>query len=105
VITTAQNGASELLTDGREGFVLTNPDAQGELIAALDRMSDDRTRPTMSDHAARLGRAQTFETHVARLTAIFEEVAAAKRRAPNSGRRGLQPAVPHFHRSHKALRS
>ncbi len=42
VITTAQNGASELMTDGREGYILTTPDAQGELIAALDHMTDDR---------------------------------------------------------------
>ena len=41
VITTAQNGASEMLTDGREGYILTAPDAQGELIAALDHMTDD----------------------------------------------------------------
>ncbi len=34
VITTAQNGASELLTDGVDGYVLTAPDAQEELIDA-----------------------------------------------------------------------
>ncbi len=48
VITTAQNGASELMTDGVEGYVLTAPDAQGELIAALDHMADDRHRRAMS---------------------------------------------------------
>ena len=56
VITTAQNGASELLTDGREGYILTAPDARGELIAALDHMTDDRRRRTMSAQALRLGR-------------------------------------------------
>ncbi len=48
VITTAQNGASELLSDGREGYVLTAPDAGDELIAALDHLADDATRRAMA---------------------------------------------------------
>ena len=55
VITTAQNGASELMTDGREGYVLTAPDAADELIAALDHMTDDTARRAMSAQALRLG--------------------------------------------------
>jgi UDP-glucose:(heptosyl)LPS alpha-1,3-glucosyltransferase len=84
VITTACNGAGELLTDGREGFILTAPDARGELVQALDRMADDATRKPMADHAAHLGRAHTFDGHVAGLIKLFEEVAAAKaRRGPH----------------------
>ena len=30
VITTLQNGAGELITDGREGYILTAPDAHGD---------------------------------------------------------------------------
>ena len=59
VITTVCNGAGELMTDGREGYVITAPDALGELSAALDHMTDDEARARMSAHAARLGRAQT----------------------------------------------
>ena len=44
VITTAQNGAGELISDGRQGYVLTSPAAGGELVAALDRMTDDSRR-------------------------------------------------------------
>jgi UDP-glucose:(heptosyl)LPS alpha-1,3-glucosyltransferase len=107
VITTAQNGASELMIDGREGYILTSANAQGELIAALDHMSDDRARRAMSDHASRLGRLQTFETHVARLTAIFEEVAASKRwSVPHSARLGRpsKRRVPRFERSERSPR-
>ncbi len=108
VITTAQNGASELMTDGREGYVLTSANAQGELIAALDHLSDDRARRAMSEHASQLGRLQTFETHVARLTAIFEEVAASKSRSvPHySIRRGRRAkrAVPHLDQSERSQR-
>jgi UDP-glucose:(heptosyl)LPS alpha-1,3-glucosyltransferase len=88
VITTAQNGASELLTDGVDGYILTAPDAREELITALDHMTDDKYRRSMSAQALRLGQLQTFEVHVARLIAIFEEVAASKsRRSPHSKKR------------------
>ena len=48
VITTAQNGASELLTDGKEGYILTSPDAMEELVTALDHMADNSLRRAMS---------------------------------------------------------
>jgi UDP-glucose:(heptosyl)LPS alpha-1,3-glucosyltransferase len=106
VITTAQNGASELLTDGDEGYILTAPDAREELIAALDHMTDDSTRRAMSAHALRLGQLQTFDVHAARLVAIFEAVAASRsRRSPHSRKRGSKPAAPHRDRSNKARRS
>jgi UDP-glucose:(heptosyl)LPS alpha-1,3-glucosyltransferase len=105
VITTAQNGASELMADGREGYILTSPDAQGELVAALDHMAVDAARQAMSVQAARLGRNQTFDAHVARLTAIFEEVAASKtRRSPHSRKRGSKSNSPHVERAKKSRR-
>jgi len=103
VITTAQNGASELLTDAREGYILTAPDARGELIAALDHMTDDRERAAMSVDAARLGQKQTFDAHVARLIAIFEDVAASSPApAPHRRRRGSM--APHFDHARKSRR-
>jgi UDP-glucose:(heptosyl)LPS alpha-1,3-glucosyltransferase len=89
VITTACNGAGELMTDGQEGYVVTEPDALGELTAALDRMADDAERMRMSGHAERLGREQSLDRHVTRLVKVFEEVAATKsRRGPHLGRTG-----------------
>ncbi|HWE36090.1 MAG TPA: glycosyltransferase family 4 protein [Isosphaeraceae bacterium] len=78
VITTACNGAGEVMTPGREGFVVRSPDAPDHLADALDRMADDAARLEMAGHAERLGRAQSFDAHVARLVALFEDVAAAK---------------------------
>jgi len=88
VITTAQNGASELMTDGRQGYVLTTPNAQGELIAALHHMTEDSRRKAMSAEAARLGAEQTFDRHVAALVKVFQEVAAAKNSHGPHGRNG-----------------
>jgi UDP-glucose:(heptosyl)LPS alpha-1,3-glucosyltransferase len=105
VITTEQNGASELMTDGREGFVLTSPGAASELIAALDRMSVDRVRRPMSIEARRLGRRQTFDAHVARLVAIFQDVAANKARwGQPSRKRDAQAPRPHIDRSKRVRR-
>ena len=36
VITTAQNGAGELMSNGRQGYVLSAPEPQAELIALSD---------------------------------------------------------------------
>ena len=79
VITTACNGAGELITEGREGFVINNPDARAHLADAIDRMTDDRDRAAMSARAAALGREQSLDRHVARLVEVFERVAESKR--------------------------
>jgi UDP-glucose:(heptosyl)LPS alpha-1,3-glucosyltransferase len=97
VISTVQNGASELYADGQEGFTLTSPDAQGELKAALEHMTDDTRRRAMSIRAARLGAEQTFDRHVAALLEIFQEVAASRNNHSGHGRRGgSRPHAAHF---------
>lgn len=80
VITTGCNGAGEVITEGREGFVVPHPDARDALADALGRMADDAARAAMSAQAVRLGREQSFDRHVARLVGVFERVAAAKGR-------------------------
>jgi UDP-glucose:(heptosyl)LPS alpha-1,3-glucosyltransferase len=90
VITTARNGAGELMASGREGYVLTSPDTEDELIAAIDAMTHDARRSAMSAAARRLGRQQTFDRHVAKLVNIFQIVARAKKAgAPHARPRGL----------------
>jgi UDP-glucose:(heptosyl)LPS alpha-1,3-glucosyltransferase len=96
VITTVQNGASELITDGRQGYVLTAPDAHGELIAALDHMTEDSRRKAMSAEAARLGGEQTFDRHVAALIRVFQEVAASRNSHGSHGKHsGFKPHSAH----------
>ncbi|WP_165073667.1 glycosyltransferase family 4 protein [Paludisphaera rhizosphaerae] len=93
VVTTACNGASEMMVDGRQGCVLSAPGAQAELVAALDLMADDERRAAMSKAASKLGREWTFDRHVEALVKVFEAVAQEKRgkplhsRGPHAGRR------------------
>jgi UDP-glucose:(heptosyl)LPS alpha-1,3-glucosyltransferase len=106
VITTKSNGASELLENGREGHVINSPDAREELIAALDQMTDDAARRAMAAKALALGRYQTLDLHVARLIAVFEEVAAARsRRLPHSRAQKAHKNAPHFARPRRSWRS
>ena len=104
VITTKQNGAGELMTEGREGYVLTSPDAEGELGAALDGMTDDAHRLAMSREARRLGRQHTFDDHVSKLVHIFELVARGKTaEVPHARPRGKskRPRIDRSSRPHR----
>ncbi len=108
VITTEQNGAGELMVDGKQGFILTSAGAESELINALDKMTDDRTSArAMSGEARRLGRDQTFDLHVeARLVAVFGEAARGKKgRVPHSGKWSSPNALlgPHAGRAKRSL--
>ncbi|WZO97936.1 glycosyltransferase family 4 protein [Isosphaeraceae bacterium EP7] len=89
VITTGCNGAGEVLTEGREGFVINTPEAVAHLADALDGMVDDHRRAAMSEAALRLGREQSIGRHVSRLIEVFESVAADRR----AGRRAC--CTPH----------
>lgn len=90
VITTAQNGAGEVMSAGREGFVISCPVDSSAMIAAIDRMAHDEARREMARQAVALGRAQSFDRHVAGLIGLCEEVAAARQ----------SPAAPRAHAAH-----
>jgi UDP-glucose:(heptosyl)LPS alpha-1,3-glucosyltransferase len=81
VVTTACNGAGELITQGREGFVIESPNDRDALIEALDALANDRRRRDMAAHARILGAQQSFENHVNKLLAVCAEVADQKQRA------------------------
>ena len=96
VITTACNGAGELMTDGREGFVIPAPDALDELVAA-PRPHGRRRGPTADGRRTPRGWAgrSTFDHHVARLVRVFEEVAATQGRTAAATRRlGVEARHP-----------
>jgi UDP-glucose:(heptosyl)LPS alpha-1,3-glucosyltransferase len=79
VITTSQNGAAEVMTQGREGFVVPHPDDRKALSGALDALTDPEARARMSAAASLLGQEQSFDRHVDRLLALFEDIVREKR--------------------------
>lgn len=94
VITTGCNGAGELITNGREGFVVPTPNHQNELVQAISKMTDRSHRLEMAHNATQLGRAQTFDTHVTQLEKIFTAVAAEKAMRLTQTKLGL--SKPHI---------
>jgi UDP-glucose:(heptosyl)LPS alpha-1,3-glucosyltransferase len=82
-ITTRLNGASELIADGREGFVLRDPADEEALASGLRRVAADWDR----FHAAALESATRFswDNHVDRVEKILERRLEEKRgQAPQS---------------------
>jgi len=91
VISTSCNGATEVLTDGQEGYILTSPDAIGELVTALDRMTLDDHRRKMAEAATRLGQVQTLDAHADRLRKGVGTGGQATSHAPTGSSRCLKP--------------
>jgi UDP-glucose:(heptosyl)LPS alpha-1,3-glucosyltransferase len=73
VITTAANGVSELFTDGRKGFLVSDANDIGALGQALARMLQTDRIP-MAAAARALAETLTWRRHVDAMQAIYAEV-------------------------------
>jgi UDP-glucose:(heptosyl)LPS alpha-1,3-glucosyltransferase len=76
VITTAQNGASELLTEGANGFVIESPwalDRWSQRLALL--VHDAALRRRMGEQARQAAGEMTMEVRLRELLAVLERVA------------------------------
>lgn len=88
VITTAHNGAAELLTPAgpngayREGFVVADPHDHEHLGWCLDELADEATRQGCAAGAVQAAERWTFEDHYQGLTAILVEAARARGKGP-----------------------
>jgi len=82
VVTSRIAGAAELITDGREGFLLDDPADSGELAAALRRLLSMRDRwPQLTASARSLAESYDWDAIWAATCALYDELAAAKARA------------------------
>ena len=78
IITTRFNGASELMQDGREGYVLESPAEVERLADAMQRLLDaDRRRP-MRDAAREAVKDRSIQQNFRDMMAVFEKVKARK---------------------------
>jgi len=77
-ITTVYNGASELMQDGREGYILPTPDDVNVMAERIRSLASVELRRKMSENALLLRERISMTRHVDELCAIFEEVAAAR---------------------------
>jgi UDP-glucose:(heptosyl)LPS alpha-1,3-glucosyltransferase len=79
-ITTAFNGAAEIMTDGREGFVIESPEAVETWAERIKQLSSKPLRCKMSQNALLLREKISMSRHVEELDALFLELAEQKRR-------------------------
>jgi UDP-glucose:(heptosyl)LPS alpha-1,3-glucosyltransferase len=78
VITTRMNGVSEIIENGRDGFVLNNRDAKELTSRILDflKLSD---RATMGERAAEKAQSFTMGKHMQHLTDLYTLIIKGKR--------------------------
>jgi glycosyltransferase involved in cell wall biosynthesis len=79
VIVSANNGASEIITDGADGLILLDPTA-ADSLAAMIRMLCEHPEfsARLGSKAAETARAYTWERNGRELTAIFENIRRQK---------------------------
>ncbi len=75
VITTRYNGASELITQGREGFVVDDPHDHRSLGEAISQVLDSAKRSACAVAARQTARRWSFESHYQQLLSIFRKFA------------------------------
>ena len=73
VISTRQNGASEIMTDGEHGYILDSP-RDPRLAQALEEMLDPQRRRRMRQACLALRPALSWEHHLATLMGVYERV-------------------------------
>jgi UDP-glucose:(heptosyl)LPS alpha-1,3-glucosyltransferase len=81
IITSRFNGASELLVNGQEGFVIEDPNQIRKLAEVLDKLLDKETRHACSQASRRAGTKWTWENHYQILISLFAEISKNKRAA------------------------
>ncbi len=78
VVTTAANGAGELVEDGQEGFVLKDPDDPAALADHLTTLTDDATRTRLGTAAMERARPFTHEANAQATLVVLHQAAAAR---------------------------
>lgn len=78
VVTTSQNGASDVLEHGRDGWILEDPSDMDALCEAIEYFLDESRRQTACEEARRKGEAFSEAIHFSRMKAIFGEVIAGR---------------------------
>ena len=74
VITTHQNGAAEILTDGKEGWVIASADGIEDLAEAMRKCLDPAWRKAAGEAALTLRPKLDIERHMDETIALYRRV-------------------------------
>lgn len=81
VITTQANGASELLSPLREGYVIEDPHDAERLAWSMEQLLDPARRSAYAQAARRTATKWTFDHHYRQMLEVFAEAAVRKQAA------------------------
>ena len=80
MITTQANGASELLSDGREGRIINRPNNLADLALALLELSDPEIRARITVHALDFAAQHNFQPNVHAIERVYLELQERKQK-------------------------
>lgn len=83
-VTTRFNGAAEVMTDGREGFVIDTPDSVDDLADRIAKLRSPDLRGTMSQRAMELRERISMVRHVDELEAVYRDSVGRRHRAKSA---------------------
>lgn len=78
VITTRYNGASELMSDGVEGFLIEDPADDARLAAKMHELLNPKLREKMGSAGRTMALQHTFAQQSTQFLELYDEVLAAK---------------------------
>jgi UDP-glucose:(heptosyl)LPS alpha-1,3-glucosyltransferase len=76
VITTRHNGASEIIHEGREGFIIEDPRDVSAIVDALEKMLDAKRRDEMAAAARALAEEYPLERNYRGILEVYEKAKA-----------------------------
>jgi UDP-glucose:(heptosyl)LPS alpha-1,3-glucosyltransferase len=74
-ITTIFNGASGIITDGKNGYIISHPPDPSELADKMHLLMDNKNRQRMSEEAFRTGQEYSAERNHREMMRVLDEVA------------------------------
>jgi UDP-glucose:(heptosyl)LPS alpha-1,3-glucosyltransferase len=80
-VTTRFNGAAELLTEGVDGSVISDPADDAELAAAIRPLLDRELRQRMGEAARNLALKYTLDRNCYQIVSIYQQISGQKLRA------------------------
>ena len=80
VITSRYNGASELMTDGKDGLILAKPDDVPALTALMEKLLDPLLRQQIGTAARETALSHSFAQQTTRFLELYEEIHQNKKR-------------------------
>ena len=78
-ITTTSNGAAGIISDGKDGYIISHPPGSLDLAKKMQLLLDDEKRQEMSLEALTTGRSSSEEKNHQEMIGILGEVTALKR--------------------------